>query len=257
MPYIKKTHRFGLLTPSSNTTQEPEFSQVLPRTVSLHTGRLSFTNIDADTMLRCVEELETESRKLADADVDVIALAATAPSVSQGKGYDRELIKRMEDASGKPATTASTAFLEALTVLGVRRIAMAAPWSEGVNQTVASFIEANGFQVVHHEVMGLVRNTQLGRVDPRTAYELGRRADRPEAQAVILPGGNWPTMSIIEQLERDIGKPVLTNNAVSIWAALRMIDAYDSIHGYGRLLREHLRRDDASGKTTSATREVR
>src|SRR3990167_2017529 len=109
MSYIRKTHRIGLLTPSSNTTQEPEFSEVLPRTVSLHTGRLSFTNIDADTMFRCLEELEHESRKLADADVGVIILAATAPSVTLGRGYDRELIKRMETASGKPATTASTA----------------------------------------------------------------------------------------------------------------------------------------------------
>ena len=143
-------------------------------TVSLHTGRLSFTNIDADTMVRCVEELEQESRKLADAEVGVIVLAATAPSVTGGKDYDRELIKRMEDASGKPATTASTAFIEAMTVLGIRRIAMAAPWTEATNKTVVSFLEANGFKVVHHEVMGLVRNTDLGRVDPESAWRVGQ-----------------------------------------------------------------------------------
>ncbi|MEK7875073.1 MAG: maleate cis-trans isomerase, partial [Pseudomonadota bacterium] len=212
MPHVTRTHRFGLLTPSSNSTQEPEFSEVLPRTVSLHTGRLAFTNIDAATLVRCIEELETESRKLADAEVGVIVLAATAPSLFKGKGYDRELIKRMEDASGKPAMTASTAFIEALTFLGIRRIAIAAPWSETVNKTVVSFMEANGFEVVSHGVMGLVRNTELGRADPQTAYELGRRVDRPNADAVILPGGNWPTMSIVERLERDLGKPVLTNN---------------------------------------------
>ena len=86
MSYIARTHRFGLLTPSSNSTQEPEFSEVLPRTISLHTARLSFATIDADTMFRCVEELEHESRKLADADVGVIVLAATAPSVTLGLG---------------------------------------------------------------------------------------------------------------------------------------------------------------------------
>ena len=250
MPHITRTHRFGLLTPSSNSTQEPEFSEVLPRTVSLHTGRLSFTNIDAETMFRCVEELEHESRKLADADVGVIILAATAPSVTLGRGYDRELIKRMEDASGKPATTASTAFVEALTFLGIRRIAIAAPWNEAMNKTVVSFMEANGFEVVHHEVMGFVRNTELGRADPETAYELGRRADRPEAEAVIMPGGNWPTMSIVERLEQAIGKPVLTNNAVSIWAALRLLQRRDNINGYGRLLRDGL----SSGEAGSATR---
>ena len=248
MPHITRTHRFGLLTPSSNSTQEPEFSEVLPRNVSLHTGRLSFTNIDADTMFRCIEELEQESRKLADADVGVIIFAATAPSVTLGKGYDRELIKRMEDASGKPATTASTAFIEALTFLGIHRIAIAAPWNEAVNKTVVAFMEANGFEVVNNEVMGLVRNTELGRVDPETAYELGRRVDRPNADAVIMPGGNWPTMSIVERLERDIGKPVLTNNVASIWAGLRILGCHDRINGYGRLLRDPLSREAISAQ---------
>ena len=247
MPHVTRTHRFGLLTPSSNSTQEPEFSEVLPRTVSLHTGRLAFTNIDADTLVRCIEELESESRKLADAEVGVIVFAATAPSLTKGKGYDRELIKRMEDASGKPATTASTAFIEALTFLGIRRIAIAAPWSETVNKTVVSFMEANGFEVVNCGVMGFVRNTELGRADPQTAYELGRSVDRPNADAVIMPGGNWPTMSIVERLERELGKPVLTNNAASIWAGLRRLKCHDSIAGYGRLLRDHLGDETRSG----------
>ena len=242
MAYIKTTHRFGLLTPSSNTTQEREFAEVLPKTISLHTARLSFTNIDADTMVSCIAELESESRKLADADVDIITLAATAPSVTYGRGYDRQLIDRMTQASGKPATTASTAFLEALAELGIRRIAIAAPWSLSVNNIVAAFFETNGYSVVHSEVMGLVRNTELGRVDAETAYAFGRKADHPDAEALIVPGGNWPTMTVVERLERDLGKPVLTNNCVSIWAGLRMINGYGRITGYGGLLRDHLHR---------------
>ena len=41
-------------------------------------------------------------------------------------------------------------------------------------------------------------------------------------------------------LERELGKPVLANNAVSIWAGLRLLKTGDSIPGYGRLLRDHL-----------------
>ncbi len=62
--YVKKTHRFGLLTPSSNTTQEPEFSAALPPTVSLHTGRVAYRDITPQEQDRCVLELEAESRKL-------------------------------------------------------------------------------------------------------------------------------------------------------------------------------------------------
>ena len=75
---------------------------------------MAYRDITPEEQDRCVLELESESRKLADAEVDVIVFAATAPTLAKGKGYDRELIKRMEDASGRPATTAATAFVDAL-----------------------------------------------------------------------------------------------------------------------------------------------
>ena len=242
----------GLLTPSSNTTQQPEFAEVLPRTVSLHCSRLTLNNIDAASTLSIVEELETESRKLADADVDVIVLAATAPSSRKGRGYDRELIKRMEDASGKPATTASTALLEALAVLGIRRIAIAAPWTQAMNETVVSFMEANGVAVPHHDAMGIVRNNEVGRIEPDQVYEFGLQVDRPEAEALLLACGNWWAMDAVERLEQKIGKPVLTTNGVSIWAALRIMRSHASIAGYGKLLRDYLGPGTASPKLASA-----
>lgn len=240
MSYVKKTHRFGLLTPSSNTTQEPEFSAALPPTVSLHTGRVAYRDITPEEQDRCVLELESESRKLADAEVDVIVFAATAPTLAKGKGYDRELIKRMEDASGRPATTAATAFVEALRLLGAKKVSIGAPWSKTMDKPMVQFIEASGFEVVHSEVVGFVASVDLGRVGPETAYELACRANRPEADAIIMPGGNWASMPVVERLEHELGKPILVNNAVSLWAGLRLLKRNDSISGYGRLLRDYL-----------------
>jgi maleate isomerase len=240
MTYVEKTHRFGLLTPSSNTVQEPEFSAALPPSVSLHTGRVAYRDITPQEQMRCVLELESESRKLGDAEVDVIVFAATAPTLANGMGYDRELIKRMEDASGRPATTAATAFVDALTRVGAKRIAIAAPWSKTMDKPMVSFMQASGFEVVNSEVAGYVASIELGRTGPQAAYALGRRADRPDADAIIMPGGNWPAMSMVEKLERELGKPVLANNAVSLWAGLRLLKRDDGIAGYGVLLREHL-----------------
>jgi len=245
MSYVRKTHRFGLLTPSSNTTQEPEFSAALPPTVSLHTGRVSYRDITPQEQDRCILELEAESRKLADAEVDVIVFAATAPTLAKGKGYDLELIKRMEDVSGRPATTAATAFVNALNRLGVTRIAIGAPWSTIMDKPMVGFMEASGFEVVHSEVVGFVASIELGRVGPETAYELGRRVDRREAQAIVMPGGNWASMPVVERLENELGKPILVNNAVSLWAGLRLLKRGDSILGYGCLLRDHLRHEPA------------
>jgi maleate isomerase len=238
-----RTHRFGLLTPSSNTTQEPEFFAALPAGVTLHTGRVAYRDITPQEQERCVLELETESRKLADAEVDCIVFAATAPTLAKGKGYDRELIRRMEDAAGRPATTAATAFVDALTLLGARKIAIGAPWSKTMDKPMVDFMQASGFEVVHSEVVGFVASIELGRAAPEQAYELGLRTDRPDADAIVMPGGNWRCMSVVERLERKLGKPVLSNNAVSVWAGLRLLGRDDSIPGYGALLRDHLRRE--------------
>ena len=239
---IKKTQRFGLLAPSSNSTQEPEFVQVLPSNVSLHCARLSLRTIDPESTVRIVAELDTEVGKLADVAVDAIVLSATAPSTRMGKGYDQELCKRIEQVSGKPATTAATAMVQAFEVLGIKRLALAAPWAAQTNQTVAAFIEASGVQVVSQHAMGIVSNLEVGLLDAQTAYDLGREADRDDADAIFLACGNWLTMEIVEQLERDTGKPVLTTNGCAIWAMLNMLGGHEKVSGYGTLLEHHLKK---------------
>jgi maleate isomerase len=217
--------RIGVLVPSSNSVQEADFWRALPPGFTLHVARMGLSNVEADSTLRVVQEIEAESKKLADADVDVIVLAATAPSSRNGIGYDRELINRISGASGKPATTAS--------------IALAAPWSEAVNQTTAAFIEANGFKVLAQAALGLVRNLEIGLLDPQTAYDLAHRIDRSDADAVMLACGNWSTMPVIERIERELRKPVLTTNQVTLWHALKLLGAAPLL-GLGALLREHL-----------------
>jgi maleate cis-trans isomerase len=231
--------RIGVLVPSSNSVQEADFWRALPPGFTLHVARMGLSNVEADSTLRIVQEIEAESRKLADADVDVIVLAATAPSSRNGIGYDRELIKRISGASGKPATTASTALIEALRALGATGIVLAAPWSEAINRTTAAFIEANGFKVLAQGALGHVRNLDIGLLDAQSAYDLARRIDRPDADAVMLACGNWSTLPAIERLERDLGKPVIATNQVSLWHALKVLDAAP-LPGLGVLLREHL-----------------
>jgi len=239
MAQRKDFRRIGMLLPSSSTAQELDIGRALPADITLHVARMRLNNVDAESTLRVVQEIENESRKLADVDVDVIIFPATAPSSRNGPGYDQELVKRISTASGKPATTASTALLEALRALSVKRVALGAPWSAAVNQTVAVFLEANGVRVVAQEALGLVRNLDIGLLDPQTALDVGRRADRPEADAVMLACGNWRTFGIIDQLERDLAKPVLTTNQVTLWHALTMMGT-KPLDGLGVLLRQRL-----------------
>jgi maleate cis-trans isomerase len=232
--------RIGLLIPSSSSTQEPEFARVLPSHVTVHAARLPLTQIRDDQTARLVDDIELEAKKLADCQVDVIALPATAPSSRKGQGGDQELIKRIKDASGVPATTASTAMLEVLQVLGKRKIAIGAPWSHAVNQKVAAFLTQNGYEVVDAQELGHEDNLTVGRLDEQSGLEMGRKVKSQDADVVLLACGNWRTMGVIERLEQELGKTVVTTNQVTLWAALRSAGGVDRIEGAGSLLRDHL-----------------
>ena len=230
--------RIGLLVPSSNTTVEPEFYRALPRGVTLHTARLFLTRIAPESILRMVEDMEAQARLLASADVDVIVLGATAPSFLKGLGYDRELIQKIQSTTGKPATTTSTALVQAIRHCGARRIVLGSAYDDKVNAIASSFLEASGLTVVDVKGLALVDNLVVGRLGSETAYELARTLDFAHADAIVLSCTNWQTLDAIERIERDTGKPVITTTQATIWAALRAIGHVQGITGYGRLLRE-------------------
>lgn len=217
-----------------------EFNRILPDGVTLHVARLPLRTVEPSSTAKIVQDIETESQKLADADVDAIVLAATAPSSRNGIGYDKELIKRIENASGRKATTASTALIQALTVCDIQRLVIGAPWSEATNVTAAAFIQASGFAVLAHQALGHVSNLEIGLLEEQTAYDMAVSVDVPDAQAVMLACGNWMTVGIVDRLEAAIDKPVLTTNQVSLWAVLRAVGYHAPIFGWGRLLREHM-----------------
>ena len=64
------------------------------------------------------------------------------------------------------------------------------------------------------------------------------RVDRPEIEAFVVPGGNFPTMSSVAAWEREFKKPVVTTNQASFWAMLRAFKSSDRLPAFGRLLAE-------------------
>jgi maleate cis-trans isomerase len=95
-------------------------------------------------------------------------------------------------------------------------------------------LELHGFEVVNHDNLKGVVNIYDTTADD--AYRLARSADRPEAEAVFLSGTGMPTVSVLEMLETDLQKPVISSNGAMMWLALRACGVMQPIAGYGRLL---------------------
>ena len=57
------------------------------------------------------------------------------------------------------------------------------------------------------------------------------------ADAYFLSCANIQSIDVIEQLERDLGKPVVTSNQAALWCSLRTAGIRDDVSGLGALLR--------------------
>ena len=68
------------------------------------------------------------------------------------------------------------------------------------------------------------------------AYALARSVDAKDAEAVFLSGTGMPTVSVLELLEQDLGKPVFSSASAMMWHALRLAGVGQPLAGYGRLL---------------------
>jgi maleate isomerase len=212
-----------------------------PSSVTLHFARLdtlagepgAVDGMEART-LRYLDSLPAATRSLLAVRPDVVILAHTAVSYLTGFAGEEALIDGIAALSGTPAITSAGAIAAALHHLGVRRLALATPYAAAINTAGRAYWEAAGFRLVSHHRLDNVSN--IYEETEARAYTLGRGADVPDADAVLISGTGLPTVGIIDRLERELGKPVVTSQAASLWHALRTLGITDSVRGFGRLL---------------------
>jgi len=225
---------FGLLVPSTNTTCEIEFCR-LPAELQVHTARLGKAkgtpfspSLEADVAY--------QSQLLGEARVEVIALAQTSASLF-ADDYDEVTIRRITEASGVPALTSAQAIGWALRALGAHSIAMVTPYTEEVIARAKRYYEEKfGIDVVACESLGASNAYAIGKMDAGAAQAAFARIDSPAVEALMVPGGNFPTMDRIAAWEGQFGKPVVTTNQATLWAILRTMRIATPLAGKGRLL---------------------
>jgi maleate cis-trans isomerase len=231
--------RLGFLVPPGNPTVEPEMIEMAPTGVSVHfsrmvahgpTGTLDGQEERNRTQIQHIGE---SAELLAMVKPSVIMLAHTATSYTLGRRAEAELVQRLQDQCRTPIATAFGSVISALKVLGATRIALGTPYSEEITLRGKALLEEHGLEVVSY---GRLENvTNIYDETPERASQLGRSVDTPAVQAVFLSGVGMPTISILETLEQDLGKPVISAASAMMWNALRLAGVRDRVSGYGSL----------------------
>ncbi|MEW6376952.1 MAG: maleate cis-trans isomerase [Thermodesulfobacteriota bacterium] len=178
----------------------------------------------------------------------IIAFCCTVGSMIGEVGSEnseKEIIDLMEKSANIPAITTTTAVKASLDALSVKRIAIATPYNKEINQYEKQGLERRGYYITkimgYHEHVSPkeLRNEMIGRLFPDIAYEMGFKVNGIENEAIFISCTNFRAIEIIQKLEEETGKPVISSNQAMIWYALRKLGIKDSIHGFGRLLERY------------------
>ena len=117
-------------------------------------------------------------------------------------------------------------------------MAVVTPYPQEVNDKEMAFFRELGFEAVALESFLQDDSLKIPLIPQEETYKLAKLADCAEAEGIFISCTNLPTADIIEPLEQELGKPVITSNQASMWLSLRTMGVVEPVHGAGQLLRE-------------------
>ena len=235
--------RLGLIVPPSNTTNEAEFAQFAPAGVTVHTMR---TPLHLDATAPGFEDavyadIDRAVDMLVPADPSLLVYACTAGSMLIDEAA---LCRHMTARAARPAITTTGAILAALQALGIRRLAVATPYVQALNDHERHYFDGHGFTVTAVEGLGIGETPDeyryLCRVPADVIADLAARAVAADAcDGLFVSCTDLAVLPLIADLETRFGLPVVTSNQATLWHALRTLGLDDRIDSLGRLLAEH------------------
>jgi maleate isomerase len=216
---------FGLLTPQSNPTAEPELRIMLPPTSAVLAARL--TSASATLQQRLIDYGEALGEFIGNfgkVEFDAVGFACTGTSYLTDPEVERRRIDAIAARTGYPIITAAAAISSALGGLRAEAIALVSPYPAWLTDACRAHWERHGVTVTATlqlpsgppEVHGIYGLTSSEVLEAVTSF------DTRGAQALLLAGTGMPSLRVIRALEPASAVPVLSANLCLAWALARI-----------------------------------
>jgi len=226
--------RLGLIVPTTNTVNEAEWRRMAPPGVTFTLVRIPL-HTDTEALHA---DLETSILELKRHKPDVLAYACTAGSLVVPLDA---LTGFMQDIAGVPCVATAPALVRACEFLGVKAVSLATPYHDALNDHEVEFFAQCGIRTLSLKGLGIGAGgpheyVKIAKVPKEEVYAHCRAADVPQAQGMIVSCTDFQVLEAIPRLEAELGKPVISSNLATFWAALRAAGLRQPIAGFGRLL---------------------
>ena len=227
---IKPTHRPGSLE---------EFIRFLPEGIGVIPVVLGIKEGTEKEFLDSMEPMKEKVAELAKLKVDVIFPQGAPPFMVRGYRGEEAIVRSMEEQHGIPVVTSGMTQVEALKVLGIKRIIGITYFQGELNRKFAQYFTEAGFEVLAMEGLP-VAFTEAGRLSYQEVYAFTKKLylQHKNAQGIYMLGGAWRILEVIQLLEQDLRIPVVHSTPAKVWAIEKRLYVRQPVKGYGRLLEE-------------------
>jgi len=245
----KMLYRIGQIVPSSNVTMETEIPAMLgarqlirPERFLFHSSRMRMKTVTKDELAAMDAESDRCALELSDARVDVLGYACLVAIMSMGLGYHRRSQTRLHAATvandaAAPVITSAGALVDALAVIGARKVVVVAPYMRPLTQLVVDYIAAEGIDVIDHVALEIPDNLDVAAHDPERLPAIVSRLNYRDADAIVLSACvQMPSLPVVAKVEALTGKPVITAAIATTHAMLSALGLERVAPGAGALL---------------------
>jgi len=226
--------RIGLIIPSSNRLTEPQFNAYAPAGVGIHITRLRMTGKFRKPLNDLKRPLTEAAEALSDVKPGVIVFHCTANSMEAGLAHEKAIVEIVAQASGCPTITTAQALTQAFDHFGIKKLVLISPYVKATNQLEVNYLSEVGYTVLRELGLGLETHAYAS-VTPEEWKKIVKENTQPEADGYFLSCTNTRMIEAIEDLETDLGKPVISSNQATLWACLKQLGIKHSGKKLGRL----------------------
>ncbi|UTW14458.1 maleate cis-trans isomerase family protein [Marinobacterium rhizophilum] len=216
--------------------------QIRPERFTFHSSRMRMKTVSKEELSAMDAESDRCALELSDARVDVMGYACLVAIMSMGLGYHREsesrLIQRTrENDALTPIVTSAGALVDALKVIGAKRIALVAPYMKPLTEMVVDYIRNEGFEVVDYRALEIPDNLDVARHDPMRLPGIVAEMNTSDVDAIVLSACvQMPSLPAVSRVEAQTGKPVITAAISTTYAMLKKLELEAVVPGAGALL---------------------
>ena len=235
----KPNPRIGLITLASDFRIEKDFNNVIyGKEIDLFSNRIHCYNPLTNQTLKKMADDITDVAKdiLPDQKLDCVAYGCTSGTIAAGYSsiYDKVNLAKPNTKVTTPITSA----IKALKKLSIKKISVFTPYTDEINPSVIKYFKKENIEVVSLSYFDIASDLDIGKVDQNYLFEVLSKIDLSESDALFVSCTALPVLSLIDRLEKKLGKLVLSSNQTLIWDTLKEINYNKNIDGFGRLFKD-------------------